>query len=104
MQQNVSQMVSPRIQLIKLTIQHVRDGGERMPVRRMNVGKSPPDPVERETVRDFWIFVNVFVVVVVDELVPKRLAEGDPNYGRQENADDTGDYAVTENAIRARCS
>jgi len=90
MQQHVRQMMSPRLETVKLTIQHVRNGGQRMPIGSMHMSEGPLNPVEGETVRDPWILANVLIVVVVDELVPKRLAKRNPDNARKQNADDAG--------------
>src|SRR5205085_8425742 len=100
MQQHVRQMMSPRLETIKLTIQHVRNSGQRMPVVGMHMGEGPLNPVNGETIRDPWIFVNVLIVVVVDELVPKGLAEDDPDNSRQENTDYANDDPLTGSADR----
>src|SRR5205809_397596 len=100
MQQDVRQMMSPWLETVKLTIKHVRNGGQRMPVVSMHMRESPLNPVNRETVRDSWIFVDVLIVVVVDELVPKGLAEDDPDNSHKENTDYAGDHPLTGSAGR----
>src|SRR5438876_8884456 len=100
MQQHVRQMMSPRLETVELTIQHVRNGGKRMPVISMHMGEGPLNPLEGETVRDPWIFVYVLIVVVVDKLVPNGLAEDDPDNSRKKNADHAGDDPLTGSARR----
>ncbi len=92
-------MVSPRLETIELTVQHVRDGGERMPVVSMHTGEGPLNAAERETIGNPWISVNVNVVVIIYELMIKRLAKGDPDDSRKENTDDAGDHTPI---LRAR--
>jgi len=92
-------MMSPRLETVKLTIQHVRNGGKRMPVVSMHMGEGPLNPLEGETVRDPWILVYVLIVIVVNELVPEGLAEDDPDNCHKENTDDASDDPLT---IRAR--
>ena len=58
-----------------------------MPVAGVNVGKSPADAIEAQPTGYIWIFVNVIVVVEVNEVVPKSLAKGDPDERYKENAD-----------------
>src|SRR5205809_7098054 len=100
MQQDVRQLMSPWLESVKLTIQHVRNGGHRMPVVSMHMRESPVNPVNRETVRDSWILVDVLIVVIVDELVPKGLAEDDPDNSHKENTDDGSDNPLTGSARR----
>jgi len=68
-------MVSPGLKAVELAIHHMRNGSQRMPVGGMNVGKSPLDPTQGDTVGNPWIFVKVVVVVVVNELIPDSLAK-----------------------------
>jgi hypothetical protein len=51
-EEQVRQMMSPRLEAEELAIQHVRNGGERMPVTRMNMGESPLNPARRKTIGD----------------------------------------------------
>src|SRR4051794_34526901 len=88
-------MMSPRLETVKLTIQHMGNGGERMPIVCVHMSEGPPDPVEGKTVRDRWILVNVVIVIVVDELVPKGLAKNDPDKACKENRDSAGDEVLT---------
>src|SRR5438477_13090314 len=98
MQQDIRQMMSLRLETVKLTIQHVRDGGKGMPVISMHMGEGPLNPLEGETVRDPWIFVYVLIVIVVDELVPNGLAEDDPDNCHKEHTDDASDVQLTPSA------
>jgi hypothetical protein len=66
-----------------------------MPVLGMNVGERPDDSTERDAVPDRRVAVEIRDIIVVDELVPERLAEDDPGKRRQKNADaDTQPAAV----------
>ena len=94
MQQDVRQMMSPRLEAVKLTIQHVRNGGKRMPVVSMHMGEGPLHPVEAKTAPDSRISENIGIVIVVDELVPQSLAKNDPDNCHQENRDDACDEAT----------
>src|SRR5438552_13205562 len=104
MQQDIRQMMSPRLETVELTIQHVRNGSQRMPVVRMHMGEGPLNPLEGETVRDPWILVYVLIVVVVDKLVPNGLAEDDPDNCHKDSADHAGNDPVTDRPRRRRCS
>ena len=88
MQQDVRQMMSPRLEAVELAIEHVRDGGERMPVGSMNMSERPLDRAKREPIRDLGILVNVLPVIIADELMVNDLPEGHPDDCRKENADD----------------
>jgi len=71
-----------------------------MPVLGMNVGERPDDSTERDAVPDRRVAVEIGDIIVVDELVPKRLAEDDPGKRRQKNADaDTQPAAVRSRRI-----
>ena len=98
MQQDVCQMMSPRLETEKLTIQHVRNRGKRMPVVRMHMSEGPLNPVEGEAVCDPWILVNVLIVVVIDKLVPEGLAEDDPDNSHKKNTDNAGDERLAGSA------
>src|SRR5436190_2272291 len=107
MQQDVRHMMSPRLETVKLTIQHVRNGGKRMPVGRMHMSEGPSNPLQGETVRDPWIFENVIKVVQVDEVVPKGLAEDNPDNCHKENTNGAGDHPLTGSArgrLRSRAA
>ena len=77
-QQDASEMVAAGVEPEKLAIQHVRNRRERMPVLRVNVGKRPRNSVQRDAARYNLFSVDVGVVVVIDEAVPKRLAKNQP--------------------------
>src|SRR5436189_1356189 len=100
MQQDVGHMMSPGLDSVKLTIQHVRNGGKRMPVVSMHMGEGPLYPFNGETVRNPRILVNVLIVVIVDELMPKGLAEDDPDNCHKEKTDDASDNPLTGSARR----
>ncbi len=89
--QDVSKMMSPGLESVKLAIQHVGNGGEWMPVGCMHMGESPCKIPWRETVQYFWVGVNVRTIVVIHELVMKGLAKHDPDNDCKQNADSAGD-------------
>jgi len=83
-------MMSPRLEAVKLAIQHVGHPGEWMPVARVSMDKRPLNIARSETVDYSWE-VNGRAVIAVHELVAQRLAERDPNNAGEQNADDAGD-------------
>ena len=72
-------MMSPRLEAVKLAIQHVRHPCEWMPVARVSMDKSPLNIARSKTLGYSWIEVNVGTIIVVNELVAQRLAEYDPD-------------------------
>src|ERR1700680_5155602 len=80
-------MMSARIQSIELTVQHVRDRCQRMPVSRMGVSKRPNNTVGSEAPGYLCILVDIARIVIINEVVPERLAEDQPGDGCQANAD-----------------
>lgn len=91
--------MSPGLKTVDLTIEHMRNAGERMPVGSMHVSESPLDPVESETFGDPWILANILVVIVIDELMSEGLTENDPD-DRDKKDTDAGD----EDALIAKPS
>src|SRR3981081_2447976 len=85
MKQDVSQMMSPRLESVELAVQHMRDRGEWVPVGRVNMGEGPLNIAWGETVDYSWIGVNVRTIVVVHELVVQRLAKGDRDNADEQN-------------------
>src|SRR5205085_6963689 len=58
-----------------------------MPIASMHMGEGPLNPLEGEAVRDPRILVNVFLVVIVNKLVPKCLTKDNQNDCPKEEAD-----------------
>lgn len=58
-----------------------------MPVVRMTVRERPNDSVEGKPTHRFGVLINISVVVIVDELVPERLAKDQPRDCREKDAD-----------------
>ena len=84
-------MMSPGPEPVELTIQHVRDGGEWLPVAGAEMGEGPRHITRSKTAGYSRISIDVLAIVVVHELVVQRLAESDPDDARKQNADDAGD-------------
>src|SRR4029434_2739137 len=78
-EENVDQMMTCWLQTKNMKIGHVTQRGQRMPEICVTVGEHPFESVERETGRDVRVFVNVGIVIKVDEAVAKRLRENDPD-------------------------
>ena len=58
-----------------------------MPVGRVFMGKSPQNSRSGQTTRDVWVFVDIGVIVEIEELVMDCLAENEPCDRREKNAD-----------------
>src|ERR1700686_1172351 len=87
MQKNIRKMMSARFQPVELAIQHMRDGRQRMPVLGMNMCEGPRDTRDSETACYFRILIDVVLIIVVNELVPERLAKNQPHDKGKKNAD-----------------
>jgi hypothetical protein len=58
-----------------------------MPVLRMKVGKRPSDARKGNTARYFRIFIDVFLIIVVYEVVTEGPTEDDPGDCCEKNAE-----------------
>jgi len=58
-----------------------------VPVAGMSVSKRPKNRRACQTGNDIWVFINVGIVVVIDEIMPQRLPEDGPGDARQGDAD-----------------
>ena len=88
MPKNVDQMMRTGIDPEELTIEHVRNRRERMPVLRMNVGKCPSDSVPAQSGANMRVVVNIKRIVVVDELMARGLGKHAPGNRNQKRDDD----------------
>src|ERR1051325_7909322 len=93
-------MMSPRLNTIKLAIQHMRDRGKGMPIARMHMGERPLNPIEPEATGDFWILVNVLLIVVIDKLVPNRLPKDQKDERGEESTNNRYDDGFTTGSRR----
>src|SRR5690242_7388404 len=75
---DVAEMMSGGFQPVKLTIEHVRDPGERMPIGRVSLSERPTNPGQAYPTANLRIFVDVVVVIVIDEIVREGLPENRP--------------------------
>jgi hypothetical protein len=94
MQKDIGEMVATWPQSINLTIRHVAQGRERVPQTGVTVGQHPFESIDSESVAHLLIFVNVSVVIEVDEVVTERLTKNDPDDGGEKNADRNRDSAI----------
>lgn len=69
----------------QLTIEHVRNRRERMPVLGMDMGEGPPDPMPAQPRTHVGVVVNVKRIVVVDKLMMERLPEHRPRDRDEKN-------------------
>ena len=85
--QDVGEMMSARVQTVKLTVQHMGKPGQGMPVVGMGLGECPDDSFERQASGDLSVLEDILAVIKIDELVPKRLAEDQPGDRGKKEAD-----------------
>ncbi len=93
-QKHIGEVMAAGSKAIAPAIKHVRNGGQRMPIAGMNVSESPGNSVECQTDDDLRIFVDIGVVVVINELVMERLTEDDPGKRDQSDADRSDRFLV----------
>ena len=65
----------------------MRDGRQRMPVHGMNMGKCPDNAADAQSLSYLRVFVDVTRIIIVNEVVPERLAKNKPAQCRQSNTD-----------------
>ena len=88
-------MMPPGLEPVKLTIQHVRDDGERLPVASAEMSEGPLHIIKSKTAGYSWIGINERTIVVIHELVTKGLAKRDPDDADKQNGDHGGQQPVT---------
>ena len=57
-----------------------------MPVLGVNMRKCPADAAQTDTVRYVRVLINVFLVIVINEIVTEGLAENQPGNCQQDQA------------------
>jgi len=72
-----------------------------MPVVGMHMSESPSYPLQGQTTRDLGILVNVFLIVIVHELMLEGLTKNDPDKRQQQ---ETNNKSADPAFIRARRS
>jgi hypothetical protein len=82
MEKDTRKMVAAGIEAEELKIQHVRERGKRMPVSRVGLSEGQADAIERKARGHDRTFINVILIVISDELVPKGLAKDQPDKTR----------------------
>ena len=87
MQQHAHKMMPAGPEAEQLTIHHVRNRRERMPVLRMNVRERPSNAVPAQAGANVRVLDHVSRVVIIDELKAKRLTEDRPGDRKDKNAD-----------------
>ena len=80
-------MMRAGIQTEQLTIKHVRDRGERVPVLRMHVREGPDHAIPVQTRNDVRIIYDVTRIVEVDELMANGLPKNRPRQRYDSGAD-----------------
>ncbi len=86
-QQHIHQVMRAGIHTEQLAIEHMGHGGKRMPVLRMHVGERPDNAVPIQTGEHVHVVCDVERIVVVDELMMKRLSKHGPRQRDQSGAD-----------------
>ena len=61
-----------------------------MPILRVDMGECPANTCDAKAAGYLGIFIDVARIVVVNEVVPERLAENNPHKYRQKDADADG--------------
>jgi hypothetical protein len=78
--------MSAGIEPKELAIEHVGNRRQRMPVPRVAVRERPSDSGQCETAGYDRIFIDVNVIVEINEFVTKRLPENEPRDCDQKKA------------------
>ena len=76
------------LQVIELTVQHVREPCQRVPIEGVVGGDCPGGPRGGQARADRQVLIDIIVVVVVDKAVVDRLPEND-NDGQYQKAADS---------------
>jgi hypothetical protein len=71
----------------QLAIEHVRNGRERVPVLRVDMGEGPPDALPAQPAVHVRILQDVKRIVVIDELVVECLSKDNPDEREDADAD-----------------
>src|SRR6266513_5698189 len=73
MEQETGKMVPGGVQAVELDIQHMRQPRQGMPIVGMKGGKSPDKAAVRDAGFDIFVFGYIRRVVIIDEVVEKKL-------------------------------
>ena len=97
-------MVAGRPQSIDLTVRHVAERCERVPQACVAMSENPFQSVESKSTTDLAVFVNVTVVIEVDELMAECFPKNEPDDRSEKNADGDRDPAIVSRArLRRNC-
>src|SRR5205807_6016303 len=99
-EQDAGRMMAGGRQPEELSVEHVREPGEWVPVGRVGCGERPRDTGPREARPDVHVLGHVFGVVVVDEAVSEDRDEDDE--GGQGNHARDGEMPPAEPRRRGR--
>jgi hypothetical protein len=86
---------------MELVIQHQREHGQRMIELALDMSEHCRNSFQGETAGNLCVFIHIQVVVVIDKVVPQRLAEDYPDNSRQKNADPNNRPAITQTSRTA---
>lgn len=75
-----------------------------MPVRGMEMGERPADSGECQSSRDFWILVNVVVIVVIEKARAECWPEDEQNDSSQKDADRSYGLAIVSRSLSSLVS
>ena len=87
MKKHIRKVMSTGVQSEQLAIEHMRNTRQRVPVSRMKMGKNSNHAVEREALDDARIFININVVIEIDEIVPECSPKDQPDDCNQTERD-----------------
>lgn len=87
MKEHIRKVMPTGVEPEQLAIEHMRNTRQRMPVSRMKMGKCSNHAIEREALDDARIFININVVIEIDEIVPERSPKDQPDDCNQTETD-----------------
>src|ERR1044072_2221780 len=79
-----------------LSIEHVKDRGNRMPIVCVHMSKGPDNAIKRKAVGNPWVVEDILPIVVIHELVAAGLAKDDENHHRQDDTDNGDNTSITD--------
>ena len=79
-------MMPERVQPEKLTIQHVAQPGQRMPVALVECGKRPDNRIERYSCLHTRIAGHILEIIITDEVAGSNRLKSDDNRQNQGQA------------------
>ena len=86
-QENIGEMITPRLKTIDLIVQQQRKPSQRIPEVAVGGRKRPADPRGRQTVSQRGIFGQMHGIIVADERVADRLAKDECDRQHEQAAD-----------------